>query len=42
MQWKHLIALVATLTAKSVEAQGDFGAMMRFGCAQHSIERLDP
>lgn len=32
-----LIALVATLASAQ-----DFGAMMRFGCAQHSIERLDP
>ncbi len=38
MQWTYLIALLAPFAA----AQQDFGAMMRFGCAQHSIERLDP
>jgi len=35
--YTSLLALAATATA-----QTDFGAMMRFGCSQLSIERLDP
>ena len=36
----RLTALIA-LAAALANAQ-DFGAMMRFGCSQHSIERIDP
>ncbi|KAG8628854.1 hypothetical protein KVT40_002719 [Elsinoe batatas] len=42
MQHSSLIALAAFFAGTASAQGGGFGAMMRFGCAQHSIERLDP
>ncbi|PNS16034.1 hypothetical protein CAC42_4435 [Sphaceloma murrayae] len=44
IKWHGATAQTVVLMATMAQAQdtGGFGAMMRFGCAQHSIERLDP